>query len=328
MEEGDFMRRIVGLVLLGLGAFLLTMAALLKWYAYPTLAVVPLDQDSVTISTGEGMTYFSAADRVEKTDTLTSTLRTIGDVKAAEDHGDNVAVWDKSTVTTTTDGTVISAETIRVAFDRNTGEAVDCCGENTNEEPTEFEGLTFKFPFNTQKESYDFWDGDLGEPRPMDYDGIEKIDGLTTYRFTQTIEPEMIRTRDLPSSVLGEEPGSMLTAEEWYGNQRTYWVEPETGVIIDAEENPNDVFRYAGEERVVATRGTTGYDDDQVQANIDEYESKASQLHLVRSILPLAGLIVGLLLLLAGAAVVATSGGRGGETGRPAGVRMRKSEPA
>jgi hypothetical protein len=324
------MRRIAGFVLLGLGAFLLAMAGLLKWYAYPTLAVVPLDQDSVTISTGEGMTYFSAADRVEKTDTLTSTLRTIGDVKAAEDQGDNVAVWDKSTVTTTSDGTVISAGTIRVGFDRNTAEAVNCCDENTDDEPTEFKGLTFKFPFDTQKHSYDFWDDDLGKAVAMQYDGIEKIDGLTTYRFTQTIEPTQIGTINLPSSVLGETPGSMLSAEEWYGNQRTYWAEPETGVIIDAEENPNSTFKYNGEERVVATRGTTGYDDDQVQANIDEYKSKAGQLHLVRSILPLAGLILGLVLLLAGAAVVALRRSR--ESGAPdaaasgGGVRMDKTE--
>jgi hypothetical protein len=321
------MRRIAGFVLLGLGAFLLAMAALLKWYAYPTLAVAPLDQDSVTISAGQDMTYFSAADLEEKTDTLTSTLRDIGDVKSAEDRGDNVAIWDQSTVTTTSDGTVIAADTIRVPFDRTSAEAVSCCDANTNEEPTDFKGLTFKFPFNVQKHSYDFWDSSLGRAVPMQYDGIEKINGLTTYRFTQTIEPEQIGTMDLPSRVLGETPGSMLTAEEWYGNQRTYWAEPETGVIIKAIENPDDVFRYAGEERVVATRGTTGYTDDQVQANIDEYKSKSGQLHLVRSILPLAGLILGLLFLLAGAAVVALYKGRQ-ETEQSDGVRSDKTETA
>ena len=36
------MRRIVGLVLLGFAGFLLAMTAMVKWYAYPTLAVVPL----------------------------------------------------------------------------------------------------------------------------------------------------------------------------------------------------------------------------------------------------------------------------------------------
>ena len=78
------MRRIVGLVLLGLAAFLLTMGALVKWYAYPRLAVVPLDQDSVSTSVGENMTYFDTGTLSEQTDTLTSTLRTIGDVKASD----------------------------------------------------------------------------------------------------------------------------------------------------------------------------------------------------------------------------------------------------
>jgi hypothetical protein len=304
------MRRIVGFVLLGLGAFLLTMSVLLKWYAYPSLAVVPIDQDSVTTSVGTNMTYFSKADLAEKQDTLTSTIHTVGDVKAAEDQGHNVAVFNQSTATATSDGTVISTETVRVPFDRTTGQAVDCCGaqRQTNQDPaedTKFEGLVFKFPFNTQKKSYDWWDGDLGRAEPMKYDGVEKIGGLLTYRFTQTVDSEQVGSVTIPSRVLGEPAGQMLSAEAWYSNQRTYNVEPETGVIIKAVENPNTVLMYDGTQRIVATQGTTGFTDDLVNQNVKDYKPKASQLHLVRVILPLAGLILGLLFVLVGAAVIA-----------------------
>lgn len=304
------MRRIVGFVLLGLGAFLLTMSLLLKVYAYPTLAVAPIDQKSTSISVGEDMTYISKAQRAELTDTLTSTLNVIGDVKAAQDKGDNIAVWNKATATQTSDGTVISTETIRVAFDRTTGEAVDCddCYTQSDEDPPvpiKFEGLNFKFPFNTQKHSYDWWDGDLGRTVPIAYDGVEKVNGLTTYRFTQTIEPEQLPTTlDVPSKILGEPAGQMVTTEQWYSNERVYNVEPETGVIIKAVESPSTVLMVDGVQRAIKTQGTTGYTDETIKDNIEEYKDKAAQLRLVRLILPLAGLILGLLFVLVGAAVV------------------------
>ena len=295
-------------MLLGLGTFLITMAALVKWYAYPTLAVVPLDQTSVSISVGHDLTYFSKADLEEKVDTLTSTIRVVGDVKAAEEEGDDVAVWNKATITTTSDGTVVGGDTIRVAIDRTTGESVDCCNANVDDVATNFDGLVFKFPFNTQKQAYAWWDEDLGKTVELQYDGSEDIDGLTTMRFTGSVDPTAIGTQALPSRLIGLPAGSMVTTEEWYANERTYWVEPETGAIIKAIENPNTVFKYQGEEKIVATRGTTGFEDETIAANVVEYKDKASQLHLLRVLLPIGGLALGLLALLVGGFVVASTG--------------------
>jgi hypothetical protein len=306
------MRRIAGFVLLGLAGFLLMMAALVKWYAYPRLAVVPLDQDSVSTSIGENMTYFDRGTLSEQTDTLTSTLRVIGDVKASEEEGHNTAVWDKSTTTVrSSDGVAISVGTIRAAFERTTGEAVDCCDANIENEPVKYEGNIFKFPFNTPKDdSVMWWDEDLKRANAMTFEGTEDVLGLSTYKYTQSLEPEQIGTIEVPPGVLGETGDSVLEAEVWYGTERTYWVEPETGVIMKAQESPNQTLRYNGEDRVVATRGTTGYPDEQVQANIDEYQSLGSQLHLLRAILPLVGLLAGLLALVAGAFLVLTGRGR------------------
>ncbi|MEZ5092432.1 DUF3068 domain-containing protein [Nocardioides sp.] len=306
------MRRIVGLVLLGLAAFLLTMGALVKWYAYPRLAVVPLDQDSVSMSVGENMTYFDTGTLSEQTDTLTSTLRTIGDVKASEDQGDNTAVWDQSTTTTrSSDGVAISVGTIRAAFDRTTGSAVDCCDANIDDEPVTYDGNIFKFPFNSPKDdSVMWWDEDLKSANPMTFEGEEEVLGLNTYKYSQSIAPTQIGTINVPPSVLGETGDEVLTADMYFGVDRTYWVEPETGVIMKAQTSPNQTLRYNGEDRVVATRGTTVYPDSQVQDNIDEYQPLGSQLHLLRVVLPLVGLIVGLLALVVGALLVLGSRGR------------------
>ncbi len=302
------MRRIVGLVLIGLAGFLLTMTALVKWYAYPRLAVVPLDQDSVSVSVGEDMTYFDRGTLSEQNDTLTSTLRTIGDVEASEDQGDNTAVWDQSTTTVrSSDGEAISVGTIRAAFDRTGGDAVDCCDANIDDEPVTYEGNIFKFPFNSpQDDSVMWWDEDLRRANPMTYEGEEEVLGLNTYKYSQSIEPEQIGTIDVPPGVLGEEGDEVLTAEIYFGVDRTYWVEPETGVIMKAQTEPNQTLRYNGEDRVIATRGTTGYPDSQVQDNIDEYKPLGSQLHLLRVTLPIIGIAGGLLSLVVGALLVLT----------------------
>lgn len=307
------MRRIVGLVLMGLAGFLLAMTALIKFYAYPTLAVVPLDQDSVSTSSGEDMTYFDKTTLSEQTDTLTSKITTIGQVKASEEQGDNVAIWDKSTITTNTAGDVLSVTTRHNAFDRTTGEAVDCCDTTFDDEPTTYHGLLFKFPFNTQKKSYEWWDDDLQDTFTFEYDGEETLQGLKTYRFKASIPATNTGSLNVPSKVLGEKPGEMLAAETWYANDRTYWVEPETGVVIDASETQNNTLRYNGEDRVITTKGTTGYGDDQVAQNIKDYKSKAGQLHLVRAVLPPVGIIVGLLSLVAGALLFFTGRGASGK---------------
>ncbi len=306
------MRRIAGLVLLGLAGFLLAMAAMVKFYAYPQLAVVPLDQDSVSTSIGENMTYFDRGTLSEQTDTLTSTLRVIGDVQAAEDEGNNTAVWDKSTTTVrSSDDVAISVGTIRAAFDRNTGVAIDCCDANIEDQPVTYEGNIFKFPFNApQDDSVMWWDEDVKRANPMTFEGEEEVLGLNTFKYSQSIEPETIGTLEVPPGVLGETGEEVLTADVYYGVERTYWVEPETGVIMKAVESPNQTLRYNGEDRVVATRGTTGYPDEQVQANIDEYESLGSQLHLLRATLPVVGLILGLVAGLGGALLVLTARGK------------------
>src|SRR3989442_11787316 len=50
------MRRIVSYVLVLLGVFAIALAFLLKLYAYPRLAKVPHDVDSVTVAQGSGIT--------------------------------------------------------------------------------------------------------------------------------------------------------------------------------------------------------------------------------------------------------------------------------
>ena len=48
------MRRLLGPILVGIGAFLVVTGLLARFYAYPALAVAPMDQNSVTSLEADG----------------------------------------------------------------------------------------------------------------------------------------------------------------------------------------------------------------------------------------------------------------------------------
>jgi hypothetical protein len=299
------MRGKLGVVLIGLGAFLLATALMLRFYAYPALAVAPIDQDSETILTGEDATLFDIASLSEIQSDITTTVKTVGDVEASEEAGDDVRVWVSASSTKDADGVVRSRSIDRVAFDAFTAEAINCCDESYETvegeaEPIEHDGLLVKFPFGTEKKTYAFWDSTLGEAVDIEYQGTEDVDGVETYRFQHTIQPTVTGTLDVPASVLGEPGEETLTADRAYSNERTLWVEPVTGAILDRQEVQNNTLQYNGEDRVTTTAVTTSYSDETVAANVDDYGSKSSLLSLVKTTLPLVLGILGLLLVVGG----------------------------
>jgi hypothetical protein len=304
------MRRKVGFAVIAVGALLLILAPLLKWYAYPRLAVAPQDQESTTVSTGEDVTVFSIAELTEGRDpqVVTDVTSTRGTVSVVEDlpegtSDDDVAVWETVVNTTDAEGTTLTATRSIVAFDRRTGAGVPGYGQSIDGEPIDHEGQILKFPFGTEQRDYEFWDISLREATPAVFDGEDEIDGMTVYRFVQTIEPTVVSQIEVPGDLAGSQAPT-VEADRTYANTRTLWVEPETGVIIRGQEEQDTVLEYQGEEIATVTSGTIRYTDEQVQANVDEYRPLASQLNLVGSVLPLVlgilgviGLIVGVLLL-------------------------------
>jgi hypothetical protein len=293
------------LILVGLGAFLLIGALLLRFYAYPTLAVAPQDQNSVSRLVGPNATVFDTATLSEITTDLVTTARTSGDVPAADKAGDNTLVWVNTSSTKSSDGVVRSRSIDRVAFDATSGEAVNCCGEyyetvDGEPNPIEHKGLVFKFPFDTQKKTYQWWDSSLERAVPIDYKGVSKVEGVTVYKFEHTIEPTSVGTVDVPASVLGEDQEGNLTADRMYSNTRTLWVEPNTGVVIKRLEAQDNTLAYQGEDRVTTTKVTTQYDDATVKDNADTYGPKGEQLALVHGLLPITFGVLGLLLLVGG----------------------------
>lgn len=298
------MRR-MSLVLIALGAFLIVLGPMIRWYAYPRLAVAPANQRSITTLVGENATIFDIGTLKEITTDLTTVVNTTGDA-SAPDKCEGAVTYVNSTSTTSADGVMRSRDIERMTFNARTGMAVKNCGgdfvSDTEgvETPITHEGLPAKFPFQTEKKSYPFWDGELKKAVQIDYLESTQVEGVDVYKFSHTIPVTQIGTLDVPLSVLGLEGDETVTADKMYSNVRTMWVEPETGVVLKRAEAVNQTLDYQGQSRVTLTEVTTGFDDATVKANADEYGGQANLLHLVRAVVPQVGFVLGLVMLIGG----------------------------
>jgi hypothetical protein len=300
------MARRVGFVLVFLGLFLLFFALVERVYAYPRLKKAPLDQYSQPVATGTGSYFNRSPDKLrEITGAQLKNVRTVrGDVKAGSDE---VAVWDSfnSTVDTADQG-VITATQERIALDRVTAQSVQCCGENPRHQ-----GLTLKFPFDTRKTTYQFWDAPAQRALPAAFTRTERINGVSVYRFEQHIDQLDIGDQDIPGTLAGEPDTPSVQTDVIYSNVKTLWVEPATGLIVKAQQDVTQVLRTPGGENVLTLiDAVLTYDEATVDANADDAAKGVNQLRILGTILPIAALALGLIALAAGLVLLRSPEGR------------------
>jgi hypothetical protein len=310
--------RRVGFVLIFVGLFLLFFGLVERVYAYPRLKKAPLDQYSSPVATGTGTYFNRSPDKLaEITGARLSNKRTVrGDVGAGTDE---VAVWDSfnSTIDTADNG-VITATQERIALDRVTAQSVQCCGENPRHQ-----GLTLKFPFDTEKTTYQFWDGPAQRALPAAFTRTEKLNGVTVYRFEQRIDRLDVGDQEIPGSLAGDPETPSVQTNIVYSNLKTLWVEPATGIIVKAQQDASQVLETQGGEPVLTLLDAVlTYDDATVGRNAEDAASGASRLRLLGTILPLAALFLGLVALAAGLVLLRSPEGRRVARGerRPAGA--------
>jgi hypothetical protein len=299
------MRRLLGPILVGIGAFLVVTGVLSRFYAYPALAVAPMDQNSVTHLTATDATILDLSTYKEVQTDMSVANRTVGDVKASEDAGDDIVVWASTTSYRDEIGNIRSRSAERYAFDAHTGEAVNCCGgfeETTDGEREEVKrsGQISKYPFGTEKTDYKFWDATLGQAVTTKFQKESEIDGLTVYEFKYEVPTTTVGTREVPPFIVGEEGSAAVEADIQYSTTTTHWVEPVTGVVIDRVSDTCNTLAIDGETRATTSCGVFSYTDDQVKENVDEYKGKASSLSMVHGTVPIVGVVLGLLLIIGG----------------------------
>lgn len=331
------MRRIVSFILLGIGVFAVALGLLLRFYAYPQLAKIPLDNESTSVAQGSGITALvirtvngAPLPEIRHNMTLTSTTYVTGDLTQPEVKEDgDVAVYVEATKTTDdATGIVVDASVRSLCIDRHTTEAVAPCegqyieqeqgkkitaDRNTVQQP----GLSFKFPFEAEQKDYQFYDTSVRKAVTARFDGEETIQGLATYRYVMNVPPTKIADQEVPGSLVGKDDEPSVQAEQYYQVKRTVWVEPVTGIVVVGQQEGKQELLTEGQapgEGTTVFDGTLRFTDETINDNVTKAEDNKSKLSLLTS-WPTAMWIVGGILLLVGLVMLMGAAQRGGRYG-------------
>jgi Porin PorA len=166
------MRRVIGLTLAGLGAFLFAAALLLRGYVAGQLVKFPINEYVKTTLLARDVSYFSPSLVREVTG---ATIRVTDTIKGDGSAGTpSTAVWNEFTyLYDTTNHATYAYSTRRAAFDRRTSQLVDCCGANIGgNSAIRQTGLSgYVWPIGSQKKTYMVFDSTLNRPMPYRYAG-------------------------------------------------------------------------------------------------------------------------------------------------------------
>ncbi|MGA9873593.1 MAG: DUF3068 domain-containing protein [Rhodococcus sp. (in: high G+C Gram-positive bacteria)] len=335
MAERSGPSRIIALVLIGLGAFLLVAAILIPTYTVSRLEKTPLDLEVTTVSTGTGSVLDSAsltAGRAEVKENVPFVSQRFVTVEEPSDS-DVITVQAGTTLRQSDvqgDTGLRSATIDRVTLDRVTSMPVDqpvgtiqVQGDKPAEEVAHT-GLQYKFPFNAEKKSYPYFDINARESKDVEFVEETELNGTTVYKYEQTVGPVDLsgvvnlptNKVTLPASTWGVEGGEApVTMTRWYENTRALWVEPKTGVIVKGDEQIHQYYsRTAGQPEVDVLNVPLAFDENTVEYQIQQAKDGMDRLSLFGRTIPIIAGILGLILLIVGF-VLGLRGDRG--TGHP-----------
>lgn len=335
------MMRIGACAVMGLGAALLVAALLLSTYTIGKIAKIPLDIDATLISTGSG----AALDPESL-----STQRTVVDQDVqlvAQLQIDVEAPANADVVTLQTGSSLRRADKQRdtglllaiidtVTLDRVSAMAVsdDTHPGGSVQRPRNYgddtppttiamphEGLSYRFPFYTEKMSYPYFDSIAQKAFEANYEGEEDVNGLTTYRFTQNVGydadgklSDPVRYPSLyghdedgeitaPAAMwnLEGDPDEQITMTRFYAAQRTMWVEPVSGTIVKSKVHANHYYaREAMQPEMALVDYTVTSTEETVETQVDAARNERDRMALWTRILPITFTAIGLIALIGG----------------------------
>ncbi len=296
------MRGIIGLVLAGLGAFLILVAILLPTWVVSQVIKFPLNEYETATLEATNASYFSATSLSEKTGvTMEATYTIKGD---PSEGSSSTAVWSEySYVYDLTNHQPVQQMTRTFAFNRRTGQLVDCCGASLNGDTSVRQtGLVgYVFPIDTQKQTYEVFDTTLKRQMPFVYSGTTTVHGIQAYEFVENVAPTQTGTVSVPGSFVGSSAVT-VSAPEFDQLHLIYYVDPETGALIDVNEHQTTSLRNP----VTGATAVVLFDADLIAtpASLDQIvaldSSGRGELTLLETTLPLVLGIVGGVALIAG----------------------------
>ncbi|OLT31139.1 hypothetical protein BJF79_09100 [Actinomadura sp. CNU-125] len=297
------MRSAAVVILAGFGVFLLVTGVLVREYVAPALVRAPTDIYKVQRLRAENASYFDAGKLQVRTGanvTATATVR--GDV-AASDH--DVAVWDMTTVIQDLDrGYLIDIATRRLAFDRRTGELVDCCGAAVQGDTSVRQsGLGVFWPMDVERRAYPMFDVQTRRAWPAEFKGVEEVHGVEAYRFEVHVPQTKIavETPDVPAKLLGLDGDAAVPVDRYYQGESVIWVDPRTGAPVDQRQKVHSMLKAkSGPGSLVVADLEMRMAPDAGASPADTANDAAARVRLVETIVPLAMAVLGAVLLAAG----------------------------
>jgi Porin PorA len=289
-------------VLLGLGAFLVVVAALLRFYAAPQLIAAPDDVYETDVLVSPHSSYFDEGQLVTWRDVrLTYTLSIRGDQRASSDK---IAVWDSfASLADPKLHNVVNSVYQRSAFNRRTGQLVDCCGASVNDS-TQIKqtGIGLFWPIGTKKQTYTVFDNNSMKSWPAHYVGEAKDTGVQTYKFTQHVPATRVDVMTgVPTSLLHiSGPSRNVVAYRYYEADNTFWVDPRTGVLVDEEVKAQSYLTAAnGQGKLTAVSLDLRMDQASRHSLAGQANKNAKSITTISVLGPLALGVLGIILLLA-----------------------------
>ncbi|ACU72260.1 hypothetical protein Caci_3353 [Catenulispora acidiphila DSM 44928] len=244
------------------GVLSLVAAALMAWWITPSyVARIP---DGKNISRNYAGTFQSLLDPAAlASGNLVGAVKqnvpmtVLQDVKAEQTSGDKALISDSRT--TSAAGAKVEQTKWEYAVDRTSLQAVSSHPSSWNVIPAK--GLTVSWPFGAKKKDYQGWTPETQTVAPLTYLRSEKKQGITTYVYeakvapTKIVDPQILAAlpKQLPASLLkllataGGLPaaqaaqleqilpqlGAQVTMAYTFQDDSTFWVDPNTGLVID-----------------------------------------------------------------------------------------------
>ncbi|WP_326723811.1 DUF3068 domain-containing protein [Streptomyces sp. NBC_00243] len=297
------MRRKVSLILLAFAVFFAALSPLLHWYAFPRLAKVPADQYQDMVLEAKDATLLDygtmTAKKVPKV-TIVQTLK--GNVEESEKiektAGRDVVVWDSLSYVQGPDGEMVSKLPERYIFDAHSQDPVHATGESVDGDPVTREGIEFKWPFNTEKRDYEYFDAQTRTSAPIHYKGTQNFRGVEVYYFEQTIPWTKVKfPKIMPVEGVTPESVAKTGTTRWYTTVRKFWVEPVTGAPVYGEEIHQEELRggtlLGDRDKVTAFSGHVKMREDYIEYTVDLVKSNRTLVLMMTTYLPWGFLILG-----------------------------------
>ncbi len=321
--------KVVGMLTLGIAGVVAGLVLLV--FIIPGMAQFPDDVDSTRVYEGE-LSVMLNAEALAAGDMENVFLRDIPvtidrRVQTLEVDGQKALVNDLAVMSSPA-GPLQQAEDT-YAIDRKTMEHI--ANFTDDDRVLDREGLVVGFPIGTEAADYLGWNGDTLETNTLSYVREEEHEGLNTYVFTAASGPDLIKDPDLLASFPSELPKAVIEGlvpalglpdeamaefgallpllpdpvplAYTYAYETMYWVEPDTGVLIDYDKTESRAVLLAVGEQPVPVAEVMHLEyvqaDSSVADAVADAEGAQGQLLWLGRVLPYGliavGLVVGLL---------------------------------